>query len=153
MNLRTTVQEFHSNEGIGLVGALIVLAMLAVLALVAATIATTERRTSFNEFVHVSSFMSADSGGEAAIGWLRNYPGAPPLPNYPSYRVTGQNMTNIQATQRFSYDMSYVRTLPHPGSDGFFDYWYSVQAAGESGIHGNSNVRLVVKKQAQKQGY
>jgi hypothetical protein len=145
------MNQLLSNEGIGLVGAMILLGLLGVFALVAAQLATTEQRTTYNEFLHVSSFMSADSGGEAAIGWLRNYPGAPPIPNLGvDNRVASRGMTNIHSSQRFAYDMEFLQMSPRAGSaERYPDFWFSVAANGESGTNGSSNVEMVVKKQVQ----
>ena len=125
MDSRGPRQGLGNRDGIGLVGAMLALALLGVLALVAAQLATNERKTSWNEWVHVGSFHAADSGGEAAIGWLLEVPGAPPIPNLGTdMRVTSQGMTTLQGSQSYSYNMDFIRLAHRPGSGVVFPEFY-----------------------------
>ena len=56
---------------------MLALSLLGVFALVAASLAVNEKRSTFNDRVHLNAFVSADSGGEVAIAWLRNQPRPP----------------------------------------------------------------------------
>jgi hypothetical protein len=125
------------------------LSLLGILALVAAQLASNERQTSWNEWVHAGSFHSADSGGEAAIGWLLEVPGAPPIPNLGSdMRVSSSGMTQLQGSQSYSYNMDFIRLAHRPGSGVVFpEFFYNVDSSGEAGADGNSNIELVITKQ------
>ena len=143
---KQALKRLHSEDGIGMVSAMLVLSLLAVFALVASQLATNERRTSFNEFVHVGSFMSADSGGEAAIGWLRAQNGAPPMADAfnDSILITSRGATGFHDTQSFSYRIDYDRVEASDGNQlgtgGIVDIWYNVGTQGTAGTEGNSSV-------------
>ena len=143
------MHTLDNRDGIGLVGAVLALALLGVLAMVAAQLASNERQTSWNEWVHVGSFHSADSGGEAAIGWLLEVPGAPPIPNLGTdMRVSSLGETSLQGSQTYSYRMDFLRLAHRPGSGTSFpEFYYDVDSSGGAGSEGNSNIELMISKQ------
>lgn len=149
MKSRARRVSLGNQDGIGLVGAMLALALLGVLALVAAQLATNERKSSWNEWVHVGSFHAADSGGEAAIGWLLEVPGAPPIPNLGTdMLVSSRGQTSLQGSQSYSYSMDFIRLAHRPGSGVVFpEFYYDVDSSGEAGTDGNSNIELVITKQ------
>ncbi len=138
-----------NREGIGLVGAMLALAMLGVLALVAAQLASNEKQTSWNEWVHAGSFHAADSGGEAAIGWLLEVPGAPPIPNFGTdMQVSYLGSTSLEGSQTYSYSMDFLELKHRPGSGTTFpEFYYDVDSAGSAGSNGNSRIDLMISKQ------
>lgn len=137
------------REGIGLVGAMLALALLGVLALVAAQLASNEKQTSWNEWVHAGSFHAADSGGEAAIGWLLEVPGAPPIPNFgTNMQVSYKGETSLHGSQTYTYRMDFLRLAHRPGSGTTFpEFYYDVDSSGGAGSDGNSNIELMISKQ------
>jgi len=138
-----------NQDGTVLVATLLALALLAILALVAARLAVNERQSSWNEWVHAGSFQAADSGGEAAIGWLLETRGAPPIPNYgASMRVGSRGMTSLDGSQNYSYSVDFVRVTHRAGNGVMFpEFYYNVSSSGEAGSNGKSNVNLLVSKQ------
>ena len=148
MKRTSPMQQLMDRRGIGLVGVMLALSLLGILALVAAQLASNERQTSWNEWVHVGSFHSADSGGEAAIGWLLATRGAPPIPNLGvDMRVNTQNSTQLDGSQSYSYEMDFSHLAYKPGSGTTFpEFYYLVDSQGKAGSKGNSNIELTMSK-------
>jgi hypothetical protein len=150
---------FAGESGLGLVNAMLALSLLGVFALVAASLAINERRSTFNDRVHVNAFVSADSGGEEAIAWLRNRPRPPFVLDFATsmrvYETQDRTMTAYQADQKFDYAIR-MRSgaeggprMHRFGNDtSFMDYYYVVDSHGEGGSKGESNVSLVVSRLA-----
>jgi len=149
MKRQRDLEILRNPQGMGLVGAMLALALLGVLALVAAQLASNEKRTSWNEWVHAGSFHSADSGGEAAIGWLLEVPGAPPIPNFGTdMRVSSMGETALYGSQSYSYRMDFIRLAQRPGSGTTFpEFYYDVGSTGGAGSDGNTNIELMISKQ------
>jgi len=150
---------------VGLASAMLALSLLAVFALVAAGLAVNERRTSYNDAVHTRAFMAADSGGESAIGLLRQAERPPTLDDIITARVqqeVDQTLMDGVAPpagsnhweQEYDYDIrmpndpNRPRMRARPGYSGgqFVDFFYDVDAAGEAGTDGGSRVSLIVSK-------
>lgn len=151
--------KLRNEAGIGLVSVMLALSLLAVFALVAASLAVNERRTAYNEVVHTTAFLSADSGGEAAIAWLMQGDRPPPLVDFATGQVNQENslaMDMTEANQSFGFDLKMRRDLntgvfmavPRPGYDPnrFMDFIYDVDAEGHAGLDGESNISVIVSK-------
>jgi hypothetical protein len=146
----------RGEAGFGMVSALLALSLLAVFALVAAAVAVNERRSALNEELHTGAFMSADSGGEAAINWLRSRDQAPPLSNFATRQVANPGETSLRHSQRYEYQISMPATAPGGGGNprpragysvnSYLDFVYDVNSRGEAGVEGQSNVGMVVNK-------
>jgi hypothetical protein len=152
--------KFLTGEsGLGLVNAMLALSLLGVFALVAASLAINEKRSTFNDRVHVNAFVSADSGGEEAIAWLRNQPRPPFILDFSTsmrvYETQDRLMTASLADQKYDYNIR-MRSgaeggprMHRFGNDtSFMDYYYVVDSHGEGGSKGESNVSLVVSRLA-----
>jgi Tfp pilus assembly protein PilX len=160
--MNRTLHPLQSQRGVGLVNAMLALSLLAVFALVAASLAINEKRTSFNDIVHTGAFLSADSGGEEAIAWLRQQTRPPAILDL-DVSTSVQNTTNrymelAGAQQEFDYSIR-LRTeavdgpnaVPIRGRVGYdasdyADYFYVIDSLGESGDLGESRVSLLVSK-------
>lgn len=151
--------SLRNDRGVGMVAAMLVLGLLAVLALIAASLAVNERRSSFNDLVHGSSFMAADSGGEAAIAWLRMTDRPPRIQDQATFKVkeVSANSMLVANDQRFDFDVrmrpnpanpALPLMMPRPGYDTelFMDYFYDVDSDGKAAIEGQSNVTVIVNK-------
>ena len=151
--------KLRDEAGIGLISVMLALSLLAVFALVAASLAVNERRTAYNEVVHTSAFLAADSGGESAIAWLMERDRPPALTDFTTGRVNQEsalNMDMTEAHQNFGFDLRMRRDLntgnflavPRPGYDPnrFMDFIYDVDALGQAGLEGESNISVIVSK-------
>ena len=151
-----------SESGVGLVSVMLALSLLAVFALVAASLAVNERRTAFNEMVHASSFIAADSGGETAIAWLMIQDRPPAVQDMANGRVNNSfDLTmDMGSHQQYDFDLR-MRMDPNTGlpmvprprfgydANVFRDFFYDVDARGEAGVDGESNVSVIVTKLTQ----
>jgi len=159
MNMRISrlTAQLTNERGLGLVNAMLALSLLAVFALVAASLAMNEKRSVFNDRVHVNAFISADSGGEEAIAWLRAQPRPPAIADFANqmrvYDTSARTMEAYSADQRFDYSVR-MRSNAEGGTQrlregygtGFADYFYVVDSHGEAGSKGESNVNLIVSR-------
>ena len=68
--MRLTPISTPDRDGFALVTTLLILLVLSVIAVGAAWLASSEKRASFAESVHLSAVYSADAGGEAGINFL-----------------------------------------------------------------------------------
>jgi len=154
--------RIRSNDGISLVSVMLALSLLGVFALVAASLAVNERRTSFNDLSHAQSFIAADSGGEAAIAWLMMSSRPPMITDMATGKVQNRSMTamNSSAYQDFGFDVRMrpdpdpnrsFMMRPRPGYDPrrYMDFFYDVDASGEAGTDGRSDVSVIVTKLTQ----
>ena len=160
------LHDFRNEHGVGLVGAMFAVSLLAIFALVAASMAVNERRTSYNDSIHERSFLAADSGSEAAIAWLYVQDG--PIPfnvgsgNVNTAATVGMLMDNdqgfgfaINAEPDSTAALGWRPAAERPGYSlelDVVDYFYEVDAEGEAGLDGRSEVRLNVSK-LTKVGY
>jgi hypothetical protein len=146
----------RADAGFGMVSALLALSLLAVFALVAAAVAVNERRSALNEELHTGAFMSADSGGEAAINWLRARDQPPPINNFATRQVANPAETTLRDSQRYQYQVTMplngptglANPQPRPGYgvNTYRDFIYNVNSRGEAGVEGQSNVGMTVNK-------
>lgn len=151
-------RQIANERGIGLVGAMLIVALLAVLAAIITVVAVNERRSAFNEVLHSSSLVAADSGTEHAIAWLMLQDNPPTMTDWTSRRVGTQALSamDTHAAQRFEYALN-VGTLPDGNPDIDFsppgynigEYMlvgYDVRSGGEAGLEGRSDVAVIVTK-------
>ncbi len=149
----------RSERGIGMVGAMLALGMLAVVALIAAGLAVNEHRSSFNDYVHDASLLAADSGGEAAIAWLRMNDRPPVIEDATTLRVKQTSLNAMLAANEQNFDYA-VRMRPNPSNpalplmmprpgydtERFMDFVYDVDANGHAAVEGQSNITIIVNK-------
>jgi Tfp pilus assembly protein PilX len=156
------VPQIQNQRGVGLVNAMLALSLLAVFALVAASLAINEKRTTFNDLVHTGAFLSADSGGEEAIAWLRQQNRPPAILDFDVSTVVrssaDRQMELVGAHQEFDYSVRLrteavdgINAVPMRGRPGYdasdyADYFYVINSQGESGTTGESSVSLLVSK-------
>jgi hypothetical protein len=155
--LKLVRAQLSNDRGIGLVGTMMIVAMLAILGGIIATIAVNERRSAYNDALHSSSLVAADSGTEEAIGWLM-LQGDPPTVTDWTLRTVGSQTLSTLSThedQRFEYEMNVALTPggapnwgPAPGysTEGFMQVTYDVISGGEAGLEGRSDVAVIVSK-------
>ena len=155
---RWIVAHLTNERGIGLVGVMLSVSLLAVFALVAASLAVNERRTAFFDSVHNRSFMAADSGTEAAIAWLQVRDRPPAIADIASGKIidTATSSMLVGNDQGFRFELLLRRDpvsgaflmRPRPGYDPnrFQDFVYDIDATGEAGLDGRSDVSVIVTK-------
>jgi hypothetical protein len=142
-----------NREGFALATTLLMILVLSVLAVGAAWLASTEKRTSFAESVHISSIFSADAGGEAGINFLRLVDGPPPIIDYADSTVHSQGATTIQGAQEYEFDAHYAGRRPKLGwGTEFADYDYTVVSTGRAALASRTNVALLASR-LFKEGY
>jgi hypothetical protein len=150
-------QAFESKsvnrDGFAAATTLLIILVLSVIAVGAAFLATTEKRTSFAEGVHISAVLAADAGGETAINFLRGVDIPPPIIEFPALTVDTRGTTTVQGSQTFAYDCMFSRKMPKPGWGlEFLDYEYNVVSQGRASQDGQSAVQLVAAR-LFKEGY
>ncbi len=135
------------REGFALVTSLLIILLLSLIAVAAVILSGTEKRTSFAESVHNSAVFSADSGGEAAIHFLRMSDAPPKIIDFGDMTVRSEADTEVHDSQEFDYACQYVRKRPKPGwGVMFLDYDYNVDSEGRASTQGRSNVDLVASR-------
>lgn len=135
------------NEGFALVTSLLVILVLSLIAVAAVVLSGTEKRTSFAESVHVSAVFSADSGGEAAIHYLRMSDAPPKIIDHADMTVRSESNSTIQGAQKFDYECKYSGKQPKPGwGVQFLDYDYRVESSGHAAAKGRSDVDLLASR-------
>jgi hypothetical protein len=123
---------------------MLIILVLTVIAVGATWLATTEKRTSFTEGVHIRSVFSADAGGEAAVNFLRLSETPPKILDFEHMTVREQGETEIQDTQAYEYTCHFLSKQPKPGWGlEYLDYDYRVVSLGQAGQQGQSSVQLV----------
>jgi hypothetical protein len=134
----------RDRDGFALVTSLLVVIVLALLAVGAVVLSSTEKRTSFAESVHVEAVYSADSGGEAAVNFLRLCDTPPRIVDFGDNMVRSEDDQVLHGSQQYGYECNYVRKRPRPGwGVEYLDYDYRVNSDGEAAAGGHSDVQLV----------
>jgi Tfp pilus assembly protein PilX len=151
---RTTAAAAGPNrEGFAMVTTLLVVLILSVLAVGVAWLASSEKKTTFAEAVHLQSVYSADAGGEAAINFVRLSDTPPAILDFADFTVRNQGQTALDGTQAYSYRTSFIRKRPKPGwGVEYLDYDYRIASIGNASRSGESGVQLVVSR-LFKEGY
>ena len=141
------------REGFAMVTTLLVVLILSVLAVGAVWLASSEKKTTFAEGVHVSSVFSADAGGEAGINFIRIATSPPRIIDFGTNTVRQVGTTNLQGSQNYDYDARYLNKRPKPGwGIEYLDYDYGVGSTGTASLDGESDVQVVVSR-LFKEGY
>lgn len=154
----------NEERGVGMVNAMLALSLLAIFALVASSIAINEKRSATSDVVQTNAFLSADSGGEEAIAWLRAQKHAPAVlkpasDNHVVHHSGERRMELNGSAQRFEYSIrarsqaadGLPGRRPRAGyqmgeQGGYEDLFYVVDARGEADGAGESRVDLLVSK-------
>jgi len=135
------------REGFALVTSLLIILVLSLIAVAAVILSGTEKRTSFAESVHNSAVFSADSGGEAAIHFLRLSDSPPKIIDFADNTVHSENDEPVMNSQEFDFECQYRRKRPKPGwGVNFLDYDYRVESEGRAAAQGRSDVDLVASR-------
>jgi Tfp pilus assembly protein PilX len=140
------------REGFATAVTLLIILVLAIIGLGAAWLATTEKKTSFAESVHLSALYSADSGGESAINYLRLVQ-APPAYSGTNRTVRALNQTVLEGSQSYDFTCNLCNNNPLPamspavGWGSEYRYFnYRVTADGWASREGRSAVRLLASR-------
>jgi hypothetical protein len=135
------------REGFALVTSLLIILVLSLIAIAAVILSSTEKQTSFAESVHNSAVFSADSGGEAAIHFLRLSDSPPKIIDFVDGTVHSEADEQVMESQEFDFECQYVRKRPKPGwGVNFLDYDYRVESEGRASTQGRSDVDLVASR-------
>jgi len=135
------------REGFALVTSLLIILVLSLIAVGAAILSTTEKQTSFAESVHNSAVFSADSGGEAAIHFLRMSDSPPKIIDFADGTVRSENDEPVMNSQEFDFECQYFGKTPKPGwGVMYLDYDYRVESEGRASAQGRSDVDLVASR-------
>ena len=141
------------REGFAMVTTLLIVLVLSVLAVAVAWLASSEKKTSFAEGVHVRSVFSADAGGEAGINFLRLADSPPHITDYSDNSVLNIAETPVLDSQTYEFDCFYSGKSHRPGwGVEFMDYDYRVDSTGRASTKGESNVELIASR-LFKEGY
>ena len=143
----------EGREGFALVTAVLVVLVLSVLAVGVAWIASSEKKTTFAESVHVRSLFAADAGGEAGINFIRVADTPPSVVDWNTRVVQVQGQTVLDGSQAYAYDARFVRRVPKPGwGVDYKDFDYRIGADGRASTDGAASVDVVVSR-LFKEGY
>jgi hypothetical protein len=141
------------RQGFALVTTLLMVLVLGVIAVGAVWIATSEKKTSFSEQVHMTSVFAADAGGEAGINFVRISDSPPQIVDFGTMTVGSTGEIGLEGSQTYQYDCRYIQKRPKPGwGVDYLDYDYRVISHGEASTDGQSNVEVVVSR-LFKEGY
>jgi hypothetical protein len=141
------------RQGFALVTTLLIVLVLAVLALGVAYLASSEKKVSFAEEVHVRSVLSADAGGEAGINFLRMSTSPPKIIDFGNNRVVSVGETPIAGSQTYEYDAFFIGKSLRPGwGTDFLDYDYRITSEGAASRTGQSEVHVIAGR-LFKEGY
>ncbi len=149
--MRLVRTEASGREGFATAVTLLIILVLAVIGLGAAWLASTEKKTSFAESVHLTALYSADSGGESAINFLRLAQSPPPYTGA-SLTVRLQSQTVLEGTQSYGYQCNMCSgtpppVSPAPGWGTEYRYFnYRVTADGWASQQGRSAVRMIASR-------
>ncbi len=135
------------REGFAMATTLLIILVLTVIAVGAAWMATSEKRTSFAEGVHMEALFSADAGTEASINFLRLSDTPPAIIDPATLAVRNQGDTPILDDQSYSYNCRFVTKRPKPGwGIEYLDYEYLITSRGEASRQGQSGVQVIATR-------
>jgi len=145
--------EGFDRQGFAMVTTLLIVLVLSVMAVGAAWMASSEKKTTFAEGVHVRAVLSADAGSEAGINFIRISDTPPRISDFVTMTVTNQATTNLHGSQAYAYDCRFQNKRPKPGwGMKYMDYDYSVGSQGQASAQGRSDVQVLVSR-LFKEGY
>jgi len=145
--------EGLNREGFALVTTLLMVLVLSVLAVGLVWMASSEKKVSFAEQVHIASQFSADAGGEAGINFVRLEESPPRIIDFATRTVRNQGETNVSGSQNYDYDAFYLDKSPRPGwGVDYLNYNYQINSTGSAATNGRSDVQLVVGR-LYREGY
>jgi hypothetical protein len=146
-------REQVNREGFAMVTTLLVVLILSVLAVGAVWMATSEKKTTFAEGVHVASVFAADAGGEAGINFIRVSNSPPSIMDFGTMSVRSQPETVLEGSQSYRYNTNYLSKRPKPGWGlDYLDYDYRIGSLGSASQKGQSGVDMVVSR-LYREGY
>ncbi|MDX2474783.1 MAG: hypothetical protein QNL91_13870 [Candidatus Krumholzibacteria bacterium] len=146
-------REEVNREGFAMVTTLLVVLILSVLAVGAVWMATSEKKTTFAEGVHVASVFAADAGGEAGINFIRVSNAPPAIVDFGTMNVRSQPVTVLEGSQTYEYNTNFLRKQPKPGwGMDYLDYDYRIGSRGSASREGQSGVDVVVSR-LYREGY
>ncbi len=142
-----------NREGFAMVTTLLVVLVLSVLAVGAVWLASSEKKTTFAEGVHITSVFAADAGGEAGINFIRTSDSPPAIIDFGSMNVRSQGETGLYGSSSYAYDATYLSKRAKPGwGIDYLDFDYRLGSRGTASQHGESGVDVVVSR-LYKMGY
>lgn len=142
-----------NDKGIAMVVALSVITGLALLGVIVIAVATSEKRTAFNEYTHTRSFYAADAGGEMAINWLRIQNTPPNMVDAQKHVSVPTGYDTLSADHLYKYDITFVRKRLRPGwSLEYKDFEYMIESDGASVAESESAIELQTRR-LFKEGY
>jgi Tfp pilus assembly protein PilX len=149
-NIQVNCEEVN-REGFAMVTTLLVVLILSVLAVGAVWMATSEKKTTFAEGVHVASVFAADAGGESGINFIRLSDSPPAVNDFGTMVVRNQGQTALEGRQSYSYDATFInnppRGKPKPGWGlDYLDFDYRIGSRGTAGQNGDSGVDVVLSR-------
>lgn len=141
------------RRGFAMVTTLLVVLVLSVLAVGVAWLASSEKKTTHAESVHVRAVFSADAGGESGINFIRTSDTPPQIVDFGTLTVRNQAETALQGSQSYLYTANYLQKRPKPGwGVEYLDYDYRIASQGQASTQGESAVQVVVSR-LYKEGY
>lgn len=142
-----------NDKGIAMVVALSVITGLALLGVIVIAVATSEKRTAFNEYTHTRSFYAADAGGEMAVNWLRIQSTPPNMLDTQKHVYVPTGYDSLSNDHLYKYDITYVRKRLRPGwSLEYKDFEYLIQSDGASVAESETSIELQTRR-LFKEGY
>ncbi len=139
--------QVPNREGFAMVTTLLMVLVLAVLAVGVVWMASSEKKTTSAEQVHISSLFSADAGGEAGINFIRLSATPPRVTTFSDSTVNVQGETSITGTQTYDYRCKFLKKSGRNGWQmEYLNYNYQINSNGHAGASGESGVQLMVSR-------
>ncbi len=153
MKDRNEGREILGRQGFAMVTTMLVVLVLSILALGAAWLASSEKKTTSAEGIHIRAVLSADAGGEAGINFIRVADSPPRINDFGTMTVADQGETILKGSQSYAYDCRYQTKRMKPGwGMKYLDYDYSIGSQGQASAKGQSEVQVLVSR-LFKEGY
>ena len=153
MNIRSVANRPADRDGFAMVTTVLVVLVLSVLALGVAWIASSEKKTTFAEGVHIRSVLAADAGGEAAINFIRVSDSPPRISDFATMMVRTQGDTGLEGSQTYAYDARFLTKRLKPGwGMEYKDYDYRIGSEGKASASGKTDVSVLASR-LFKEGY
>lgn len=151
--VKTPRRVEDGREGFALVTTLLIVLVLSVLALGVAWLASSEKKTTFAEGVHIRSVLAADAGTEAGINFIRVADSPPTINDFGTMVVLDQAETVLQGSQAYAVRCNFDQRRPKIGwGVGYYDFDYEIDSEGKASAKGETDVRVLVSR-LFKEGY